>query len=84
MHAPLARLPLLQGMSDRAYTEDTLVEPSAIGSFAALGRTTESALEEAFGTTGAVRLETKSEVVLEHSKLTFGLEEKTVHILAMP
>jgi len=47
-----------------ACTEDQLVEQPTIGLFAELGRTTVSALEETFGTTGTLGSETKGEVVL--------------------
>ncbi|MDE2175870.1 MAG: type I restriction endonuclease subunit R [Betaproteobacteria bacterium] len=51
-------------MSNRAYTEDQLVEQPAIGLFAALGWQTVSAMEETFGAGGTLGRETKSEVVL--------------------
>jgi len=57
-----------------AYTEDQLVEQPAIGLFADLGWTTVSALEEVFGSTGALGRETPGEVVLE-AKLRLALEK---------
>jgi len=51
-------------VSNRAYTEDQLVEQPAIGLFAALGWQTVSAMEETFGAGGTLGRETKSEVVL--------------------
>ncbi len=52
-------------MSPHAYTEDHLVEQPAIELFAELGWRTVSAMEETFGSTGTLKRETKSEVVLE-------------------
>jgi hypothetical protein len=43
-----------------AYTEDQLVEQTAIGLFAAMGWQTISALEETFGTAGTLSRETKT------------------------
>ena len=51
-------------MSPYAYSEDQLVEQPAIGLFAYLGWTTESAVEETFGASGTLLRETKGEVVL--------------------
>jgi type I restriction enzyme R subunit len=60
-------------MSACAYTEDQLVEQSAIGLFAELGWQTVSALEETFGATGTLQRETKGRVVLV-SRLRAALE----------
>lgn len=60
-------------MIANAYTEDQLVEQSAIGLFAELGWTAVSTLEETFGATGTLQRETKGEVVLV-SRLRAALE----------
>jgi len=44
-------------MSPHAYSEDQLIERSAIGLFAALGRQTVSALEEDFSAGGLAAIE---------------------------
>ncbi len=51
-------------MSPHACTEDQLVEPPAIGLFAAPGWQTLSALEETFGPGVTLGRETRGEVVL--------------------
>jgi type I restriction enzyme R subunit len=51
-------------MSPHAHNEAQLVVQPAIGLFAALGRQTVSALEEAFGAGGTLSRETEGEVVL--------------------
>jgi type I restriction enzyme R subunit len=69
-----------------AYSEDQLVEQPVIGLFAELGWRTVSALEETFGVTGTLLLETKGEVVLV-SRFRTALERSNASRmghLAMP
>ena len=51
-------------MSAHAYSEDQLVEQSAIGLFVELGWTTVSAMEEVFGANGTLGRETSDRVML--------------------
>lgn len=52
----------------RAFSEDQLVEQSAVQLFVELGWTAVSAMEEVFGAGGTLGRETRGEVALERWK----------------